>query len=105
MTRQADQTHIFYFVWSNHSVAYFNEGIVKTFCVHAQVQLEVDVKFVQDTLMGDDLTEIRVKFVKNLKTLYQLVKIEFIYVSTNVSHLAAWLIAMYALILSIFNIL
>ena len=32
-----------------------------------QVQLEVEVKFVQDTLKGDDQTEIRVKFVKKLE--------------------------------------
>ena len=35
--------------------------------VPVQVQLEVDVKFVQDTLRGDDLTEIRVKFIKKLE--------------------------------------
>jgi len=29
--------------------------------------LEVEVKFVQDTLKGDDTTEIRVKFVKKLE--------------------------------------
>jgi len=29
--------------------------------------LEVEVKFVQDTLKGDDATEIRVKFVKKLE--------------------------------------
>ena len=32
-----------------------------------KVQLEVEVKFVQDTLKGDDQTEIRVKFVKKLE--------------------------------------
>ena len=32
-----------------------------------QIQLEVEVKFVQDTLRGDDTTEIRVKFVKKLE--------------------------------------
>lgn len=32
-----------------------------------QVQLEVDVKFIQDQLKGDDTTEIRVKFVKKLE--------------------------------------
>jgi len=31
------------------------------------VQLEVDVKFVQDILRGDDLTEIKVKFIKKLE--------------------------------------
>ena len=31
------------------------------------MQLEVDVRFVQDSLKGDDLTEIRVKFVKKLE--------------------------------------
>ena len=27
----------------------------------------MDVKFVQDTLRGDDLTEIRIKFIKKLE--------------------------------------
>jgi len=35
--------------------------------IYSQVQLEVDVKFVQDTLKGDDLTEIKVKFIKKLE--------------------------------------
>lgn len=34
---------------------------------HAQVQLDVDVWFVQDTLKGDDTAEIRVKFKKKLE--------------------------------------
>ncbi len=43
---------------------------VNTMCVFrsgVQVQLEVSVSFVQDTLKGDDSTEIRVKFVKKLE--------------------------------------
>ena len=32
-----------------------------------QVQLDVEVWFVQDTLKGDDTTEIRVKFKKKLE--------------------------------------
>lgn len=32
-----------------------------------QIQLEVDVRFVQDQLKGDDTTEIRVKFVRKLE--------------------------------------
>ncbi len=32
-----------------------------------QVQLEVNVSFVQDSLRGDDTTELRVKFVKKLE--------------------------------------
>ena len=39
--------------------------MIKYMCL--QVQLEVDVKFVQDTLRGDDLTEIRIKFIKKLE--------------------------------------
>ena len=35
--------------------------------ISIQVQLEVDVKFVQDTLRGDDLAEIRIKFIKKLE--------------------------------------
>ena len=35
--------------------------------IFSKVQLEVEVKFVQDTLKGDDQTEIRVKFVKKLE--------------------------------------
>ena len=35
--------------------------------MHGQVQLEVDVKFIQDQLKGDDTTEIRVRFVKKLE--------------------------------------
>ncbi|XP_062591109.1 trafficking protein particle complex subunit 3-like [Saccostrea cucullata] len=31
------------------------------------VQMEVDVKFVQDTLKGDNITEIRLKFIKRLE--------------------------------------
>lgn len=31
------------------------------------VQLEVEVRFIQDTLKGDDTTEIRVKFIKKLE--------------------------------------
>lgn len=31
------------------------------------VQMEVDVRFVQDTLKGDNITEIRLKFVKRLE--------------------------------------
>ena len=34
---------------------------------HIQVQMEVDVRFVQDTLKGDNITEIRLKFVKRLE--------------------------------------
>ena len=32
-----------------------------------QIQLEVKVEFVQDQLKGDDITEIRVKFIKKLE--------------------------------------
>ncbi|XP_048769586.1 trafficking protein particle complex subunit 3-like [Ostrea edulis] len=31
------------------------------------VQMEVDVRFVQDTLKGDNITEIRLKFIKRLE--------------------------------------
>lgn len=33
----------------------------------SQVQLAVEVNFVQDQLKGDDSTEIRVKFIKKLE--------------------------------------
>ena len=46
--------------------------------MYLQVQLEVDMKFVQDTLRDDDLTEIRTKFIKKLE---DAVLAEFIYVS------------------------
>ena len=32
-----------------------------------QVQMDVDVKFVQDQLKGDNVTEIRLKFIKRLE--------------------------------------
>lgn len=32
-----------------------------------QVQMAVDVKFVQDTLKGDGVTEIRMKFIKRIE--------------------------------------
>lgn len=32
-----------------------------------QIQLEVEVKFVQDQLKGDDTTELRIKFIKKLE--------------------------------------
>lgn len=32
-----------------------------------QVQMAVDVKFVQDTLRGDNVTEIRMKFIKRIE--------------------------------------
>lgn len=34
---------------------------------YLQVQLSVEVYFVQDQLKGDDTTEIRVKFIKKLE--------------------------------------
>lgn len=34
---------------------------------HLQVQLDVQVFFLSDTLRGDDHTELRVKFVKKLE--------------------------------------
>ena len=33
----------------------------------AQVQMDVEVHFVQDVLHGDDTSEIRVKFIKKLE--------------------------------------
>jgi hypothetical protein len=32
-----------------------------------KVQMEVNVRFVQDTLKGDNITEIRLKFIKRLE--------------------------------------
>lgn len=32
-----------------------------------QVQMAVDVKFVQDTLKGDSVTEIRMKFIRRIE--------------------------------------
>lgn len=40
-------------------------GVLKT--ALEMVQMEVDVRFVQDTLKGDNITEIRLKFVKRLE--------------------------------------
>lgn len=36
-------------------------------CVFSQVQMAVDVRFVQDTLRGDNVTEIRMKFIKRIE--------------------------------------
>ena len=49
------ETQIVGFLWgvSNHSMF--------------QVQMDVDVKFVQDQLKGDNVTEIRLKFIKRLE--------------------------------------
>lgn len=33
----------------------------------SQVQMAVDVKFVQDTLKGDSVTEIRMKFIRRIE--------------------------------------
>lgn len=39
-----------------------------TFVVYLlQVQMAVDVRFVQDTLRGDNVTEIRMKFIKRIE--------------------------------------
>lgn len=35
--------------------------------VFQQVQMDVDVRFVQDQLKGDNITEIRLKFIKRLE--------------------------------------
>ncbi|XP_048469136.1 trafficking protein particle complex subunit 3 isoform X3 [Rhincodon typus] len=35
--------------------------------VIAKVQMAIDVKFVQDTLKGDNVTEIRLKFIKRIE--------------------------------------
>lgn len=35
--------------------------------VFSQVQMAVDVRFVQDTLRGDNVTEIRMKFIKRIE--------------------------------------
>lgn len=40
--------------------------ILGNVCVF-QVQMAVDVKFVQDTLRGDNVTEIRMKFIKRIE--------------------------------------
>ena len=32
-----------------------------------QIQMDVDVKFVQDHLKGDNMTEIRLKFIRRLE--------------------------------------
>ena len=32
-----------------------------------QIQMDVDVRFVQDHLKGDNITEIRLKFIKRLE--------------------------------------
>ena len=42
-------------------------GSSRDLSVLIQVQLEVEVTFIQDTLKGDDTSEIRVKFIKKLE--------------------------------------
>jgi len=36
-------------------------------CVELQVQLDVNVWFVQDQLKGDSITEVRLKFIRRLE--------------------------------------
>ena len=48
-------------------IAVSHSAHVHKMYVNVQVQLEVEVKFIQDQLKGDDTTEIRVKFVKKLE--------------------------------------
>lgn len=55
-----------------------------------KVQLEVEVKFVQDTLKGDDQTEIRVKFVKKLEDAVPAGE-NWVCINTDVNHLALYL--------------
>lgn len=35
--------------------------------MYCQVQMAIDVKFVQDTLKGDNVTEIRMRFIKRIE--------------------------------------
>ena len=53
--RPVQKPKLLVFLWgiSNHSMF--------------QVQMDVDVKFVQDQLKGDNVTEIRLKFIKRLE--------------------------------------
>ena len=43
------------------------QAVLFTLLCSTQVQLEVDVTFIQDTLKGEDTTEIRVKLIKKLE--------------------------------------
>ena len=43
------------------------DHISTNFAFHLQVQMEVDVRFSQDQLKGDNITEIRLKFIKRLE--------------------------------------
>lgn len=45
----------------------FEHRSIKCLLCLFQVQMAVDVRFVQDTLRGDNVTEIRMKFIKRIE--------------------------------------
>jgi len=48
-------------------VCFFFYSFVYIFLYIEKVQLEVECRFVQDQLKGDNATELRIKFVKKLE--------------------------------------
>jgi len=46
---------------------FFFDSFVYFFLIYLKVQLEVECRFVQDQLKGDNATELRIKFLKKLE--------------------------------------
>ena len=61
--------YLLVFVAMSYCFVFYTRHVNKilTYLLFCQVQMDVDVKFVQDHLKGDNITELRLKFVKRLE--------------------------------------